>query len=258
MAGVNFGFFTDQDTTRYCYLRLRRLKAAIKDDTIIDALAEELEVSGATGKKKLTAIERRIEELRATQSSPWHQVPAPEILAASIFRARKRTDQIDKLFSQVARLRELTTPVVGWLGIAGLTPYQGGAPGMGRANLVGYRGGGLLTSVRIVGIEAVNDPAELKLATDALRTARNHSHVWYIACTPATAAGYLWEQATAPGASRWDAQALDRKLRASGSGLLIVEGEAVAQAMLPKESKPDSAKLAAFATAIQSTIRIQK
>ena len=87
---MHFGFFVDPDTTRYCGLRLRRLKEAIKDDKVQQALVEQLEVAGATGKDKMAAIERRLEELRATQTSHWFEVPVGEILAASIFKAKSR------------------------------------------------------------------------------------------------------------------------------------------------------------------------
>ena len=60
---VNFGFFVDPDTTRYAGLRLRRLKDAIKDPQVQEALVAELEATGAGGKDKMPAIERRIEEL---------------------------------------------------------------------------------------------------------------------------------------------------------------------------------------------------
>jgi hypothetical protein len=256
---VNFGFLADQDTTRYCYLRLRRLKAAIKDARIVDALAEELEVPGATGRKKMAAIERRIEELRGTKGSLWHEVPAPEILAASIFKARKRTGGIvDDLFARVPDVQDLAAPLISWMGLAGLTPYKGGVPGIGPANLVGYRGEQFLTGMWIVGIEVTNDAAELGRALDEMKTSRRHTHHSYVACTPGLAAEFLWAQATAPGVSRWDAEALRRRLQAAGCGLLLVEGDAVAQALLPQERKPDKAMLTQLATAIQSTSKIQK
>ena len=81
MRGVKFGLFVDPDTTRYSGLRLRRLKEATKDPKILDALVEELEVADAGG-NKMAAIERRIEALRATKSSLWYEVAAPEVLAA--------------------------------------------------------------------------------------------------------------------------------------------------------------------------------
>ena len=256
---MNFGFLVDQDTRRYCYLRLRRLKAAVKDAKVVDALASELEVPGATGKKKMAAIERRIDELRTTKRCLWYEVPAPEVLAASIFRARKRTAGIaDDLFGQVRRLQDLAAPLAGWLNLAGLAPYQGGVPGIGRANLVGYRGGQFLSGGRIVGIEVTNDATELDRALDEMKTTREHTHASYIACTPALAAELLWAHATSPGVSRWDAEALRRRLRASGCGLLLVEGDAVAQALLPNERRPDKAKLLQLATAIQSTSKTQR
>jgi hypothetical protein len=212
---VNFGYFIDPDTTRYCYLRLRRLKPVIKDDVVVDALMEELEVPAATGKNKMKAIERRIEELRSTKSSLWHEVPAPEILTASIFRAKKLAGAfVDDLFRAVPRVQDLATP-------------------------------------RIVGIEATNDASQLDRALDEWKTSRANTHATYIACTPALAATFLWAQATRPGVSRWDAEALQRRLKASGCGLLLVEGDAVVQTVLPREHKLDRSKLVEMATAIR-------
>jgi hypothetical protein len=251
---VNFGLFADQDTTRYCYLRLRRLKAAIKDAKVLDALVEELEVPDATSRNKLRAIERRIEGLRGAKSSFWYEVPAPEVLAASIFRARQRTGGIvEELFKRVPRVQELAAPLVTWLDIAGLTAYQGGVPGIRRANIVGYRGKQFISGGRIVGIEATNDAGQLERALDEMSTSREHTHASYIACTPALAAEFLWAQAVASRSSHWQADALRQKLQASGCGLLLVEGDAVALALLPKERRPDSAMLTQLATAIQST-----
>lgn len=257
---LNFGFLVDQDITRFCYLRLRRLKEAIKKDAkVVDALLEELEVPGATGKKKMAAIERRIEELRGLQSSLWYDVPAPEVLAASIFRARTRIPGIvHDLFGKVLRVQDLAAPLVAWLKLADLTPYEGGVPGIGAANVVGYRGGQFMSSVRLVGIEATNDATELDRALDEIEISRQHTHASYIACTPALAAEFLWAQATAPGVTRWDAEALRQRLQASGCGLLLVEGDAVAQALLPKERRPDNAKLAELAAALASTNTIRR
>jgi len=53
-------------------------------------------------------------------------------------------------------------------------------------------------------------------------------------------------------APRWEVDALRQRLRAVGCGLLLVEGNAVAQALLPEEHKPDKVKLAQLATAVQS------
>ena len=256
---MKLGIFVDQDTTRYCYLRLRRLKAAVKDTKIVDALAGALEVAGVTGKQKMPAIERRIEEQRQSKGSLWYEVPAPEVLAASLFKARTFAPAaIDELFARVTRVQDLAAPLVAWLNLAGLTPYQGGAPGTGRANIVGYRGGAFMAGARIVGIEATNDVGQLDSALDEKKASREQTHASYIACTPALAAEFLWAQSSQAGNASWDAAALLRRLQASGCGLLLIEGDAVAQAVLPKERRMSNAEIAQLSTALHSTSKVLK
>jgi hypothetical protein len=252
MEGVKFGLFVDPDTTRYSGLRLRRLKEAIKDPQVQDALVEELEVAGAAGRNKMAAIERRIEELRATKGSLWFEVAAPEVLAASIFRAKRlQGPVVDDLFKRVARVQQLAAPLAMWLDMAGLTPHPGGAPGLGRANLIGYRGGTFVSGGKVVGIEATNDVTELGRALDEPKREREKLTASYLACTPALVAELLWARtAVAP---RWAPDALREKVQAGGLGLLLVEGDAVAQTILPQERKLDTGKLAAIATALQSS-----
>jgi hypothetical protein len=251
MKSVRFGLFVDPDTTRYSGLRLRRLKQAIKDPQVLDALVEELEVTGA-GSNKMAAIDRRIEELRATKGSMWFEVAAPEVLAASIFRAKKlQGPVIDDLFKRVARAQQLAAPLAMWLDMAGLTPHPGGAPGLGRANLIGYRGGTFVSGGRVVGIEATNDVNELGRALDEPKNARDKLTASYLACTPALVAEVLWARAAV--APRWAPDALREKVLAGGLGLLLVEGDAIAQTILPQERKLDTGRLAAIATALQST-----
>ena len=186
---MKFGMFVDQDSTRFCYLRLRRLKTVLKNANILAALAAELELPAVDGRAQLAAIERRIEELRGTKDSPWYEVPAPEILAASIFAARKRArGAVDELFSAVGRVQELAAPLGSWLNIAGLKSYQGGVPGIGRANLVGYAASRLMSGPHIVGIEATNETSQLASALDSTKTTHASTHASYLACTPALAA----------------------------------------------------------------------
>ncbi len=256
---MKFGFFADQDTTRYCYLRLRRLKAAIKDAHIVDALAGTLEVSAADGRAKMAAVENRIDELRNTKSSIWFEVPAAEVLAASIFKAKGMDEAIvNDLFRAVPRVQDLSAPLVGWMDLAGLTPHQGGVPGTGAANIIGYRGGAFVSAPRVVGILAINDARQLERTLAEAAPSSELTHASYVACTPALAAEFLWAQADAPGASRWDAEALGRRLRKAGYGLLLVEGDAVAQAILPIERRPDKEMLQALAVEIQSAAKARR
>ena len=244
---MRFGFLTDQDATRYCYLRLRRLKEAIKDDEVLDALIGELEVpreglGGAPPRQKLAAIERQIERLRDTATSVWHDVPAPEILAASIFKAEKRAEGvIREVFSDARDDRQVDKPVITWLKGSGLTLVETLPPGT-PFDLVGYRKG-FLSGARVVAIAVKNDLAALVGALDAMPAFAKYASAMYLACTPALAAAYLSAHAAAPGVHRWDAEALQRRLRATGIGLLLVEEDAVAQVVLPKNRLVDGETL---------------
>ena len=247
---MKFGLFVDPDTTRYSGLRLRRLKQAIKDPKVLDALVEELEVADA-GSNKMTAIERRIEELRATKSSLWYEVAAPEVLAASIFRAKKlQGPSVDELFNRVTGVQPLAAPLATWLDLAGLTAHPGSAPGLGRANLIGYRGRSMIGGGHVVGIEATNDVNELGRALDEPTRERNNLTASYLACTPALVAELLWARTAI--SARWEADALRQKAQAGGFGLLLIEGDAVSRVILPQERKLDAAKLAAITSALYS------
>jgi hypothetical protein len=242
---VKFPSLADADRTRFCGLRMRRVKEATKDARALDAIAGELELTAAT----LAAIETRLAEWRGAAGSFWEGVEPAEMFAAVLFKARPRAPEVvDAYFRPVAKLQDLSKPLAEWLHVAGLTPQAGGVPRTGRANLLGHRGGGMIASPRNVGIEAVNDPAEIA-ATLADRSIDN-THAAYLACTPAAVAGFLWRQATHT--KRWDAEALQRGLQPTGRGLLIVEGDAVAQAILPKERKPDKALLQQLAVDLQA------
>jgi len=254
---MNFGFFVDPDTTRHCYVRLRRLKKILDDPRAVDGLADELELPAATGESRRhrkAAIERRIEALRGDKQSLWYEVPAPEVLAALVFGARKRMPEVvDELFSAVDRPEGLTAPLVGWLNLGSFVTRVSAAPGTGRANLIGYRGGQFMAKSRIVTIEPMIDADELDRALDEREGARSSAHASYVACTPAVAAGTLWARMHRPSVRHWDADALAGPLKASGRGLLLVEGDAVAQVTAPLERKPDNATVAELLKVLQST-----
>lgn len=241
---MKFPTLADPDRTRFCGLRLRRVKEAIKDPPALEAVGAELELAGAT----LPAIAARLEQLRGAAGAFWEGTEPAEIFAALLFKARARASQVvDGYFRPVSKLQDLSRPLTEWLHLAGLTAHPGGVPRTGRANLLGHRGGGMIASPRNVGIEAIDDPAEL--AVSLADRSIDNTHAAYLACTPAAVAGYLWLHATQSG--RWDAEALQRGLQPSGRGLLIVEGDAVAQAILPKERKPDKALLQQLAVDLQ-------
>jgi hypothetical protein len=240
---MNFGFFTDPDRTRHCYLRLRRLKEAIKDAAILDALIKELQVPSAgaaalSPRQKLAAIERQIDGLRADKTSTWYEMSPPEVLAAAMWSARQHAQgAVDKLFSAAVRKEDLAPPIVHWLGLVGFAPYTQFPPGVTRTDFVAFHVAQFLAKPRIMGIELLNDPTLLPEALARMTACADHTHTMYLACTPATAAAVLLARATAPGVSRWDPSMLRDKLAPLGFGLLIVEGDAVSESLPAKERK---------------------
>jgi hypothetical protein len=245
---VDFPRLADPDLTRFCYLRLRVLKEAMKNPQVLDALAREMEIPAAAG-EQLEAIERRIEELRAAPGSFWQGVEAPEIFAASILKTRTQAPElVDEIFRAVPRLQDLSKPLSEWLHLTGLNPQAGGVPRTGRANLIGARGGRFIAAPRVIGVEAINDSAELKVSLEDKSI--DNTHASYVACTPAVAASFLWFDATHR--NRWDGDALRRGLEPSGRGLILVEGDAVAQVIPAKQRKPDKELMKQLAVDLQA------
>jgi hypothetical protein len=236
---VNFGFFADPDRTRFSYLRLRRLREAIKDEAMLEAAGRELaipaeEMAAPTPRGKLSALERHIDRLRGTAGTLWSDVPAPEILAAAILRAGLAAPGPSReLFRPAARERDVVKPALTWLEGAGFTLLQDLPRGL-PVDAVGYQKGAL-SGLRVVGFAIKNDLAALEAALAGLPALTRYLSAMYVACTPALAAAYLSARAGESAPPRWDPQALERKLDAAGIGLLLIEGDASAEAKLPKQ-----------------------
>ncbi len=250
MPVVKFGFFADPDRTRYCYLRLRRLKKAIADTNMLDALAAQLEVaveSSSSPRDKLAAIERQIESLRATSSSIWHQAPAPEVLAAALFAASKQAADgpLGELFSRAPTAAALAPPVATWLVSCGLTLFDRLPPGSG-FDQVGYHKAAF-SGLRVVGVGLKNDASQIDDALESMKPFARFTQSMHLALTPASAAEYLTACAVATG--RWDGEALARRLQPLGVGLLVIEGDAVSPVVLPTTRVIDGESLTALMAA---------
>jgi hypothetical protein len=180
-------------------------------------------------------------------------VPAPEVLAASIFRSNLSDKAVGNLFSDVAKEAELSAPIIRWLGGKKLTPYTEVPLGTKRIDIVGFQKPGLWDGAKVVGIELKNDRSQLKRALDQMTTFAEYTHAMYLACTPWLAADYLDAHAEAPNVHHWDAEIFRRKLAAFGFGLLLVEGDAVYEVLAPKTREPHSGKLKEFVATIQTT-----
>jgi hypothetical protein len=247
---VKFGFFTDPDRTRYCYLRLRRLKKAITEAHALDAIAAELEVPAiapdSSPRIKMAAIDQQIDRLRATASSIWHQAPARDVLAASLFAASKRAGgRLAEVFSPAPDATTLKRPVSTWLVSAGLTLFDRLPSGVA-FELVGYHKAAF-SGLRVVAVGINNDASRIGEALETMKSFARYTQAMHLALTPAVAADYL--TATAKATGRWDGDALARRLKTVGVGLLMVEGDAVSQPVLPRTRAIDGESLTALMAA---------
>jgi hypothetical protein len=253
---VNFGFLADPDRTRYSYLRLRRLREAIKDAATLEAAGRELaippdEMAAPAARAKLAALERHIDRLRGAAGTPWSDVPAPEILAAAIFRAGLGAPGPSRdLFSPALHAGAVVKPALAWLRSAGATLLEN-LPGGLPVNAVGYQKGAL-SGLRIVGLAIKNDVDALENALEGLPSLARYMTATYIACTPALAAAYLSAVAAESTPPRWNPRALEQKLGGAGIGLLLIEGDAVAQVILPKERAVSAKALEDIVSALRA------
>jgi hypothetical protein len=241
---MRFGFFTDPDTTRFCYLRLRRLKEAMKNPQIVDGLMRELSVPSAgapmSARQKIAAIDLHIDRLRADKTSVWFGAAPGEVLAAGIFNLRTLHDAAaGSLFSDVADKNDLGPAIRLWLNVMGFVEYKDAPAGLPKVDVLAYQAGRLMTKPRIVGIELHNDVNDLEPTLARMNVVAPYTNVMYLACTPAFAAEFLLASGNAPGAKRWIPAALRLKLAALGFGLFIVEGEAVSESLAPRERQLD-------------------
>jgi hypothetical protein len=253
---MRFGLFADADRTRYSYLRLRLLREAIKDGATLEAAGRELaappdDLAAPSPRAKLAALERHIDRLRGVAGSLWHDVPAPEILAAAIFRAGLAAAGPSRdVFRPAAHERDVVRAALTWLKSGGFALFEELPRGL-PVDAVGYQKG-MLSGVRVVGLAIKNDVGELDAALERLPALARYTSAMYVACTPALAAAYLSAQAAASTPPRWDPRALEQKLRATGVGLLLIEGDAVAETILPKHRALEAKALDDIASALRA------
>ena len=228
---------------RYCYILASQIDRLLDEQKIIDAVMDQLVVPGKpselrrkTKLEKLALIELQIEHYRLSPSSMWYGVSPSEVLAATIYRASNLSDTlVFKEFHHVKRESDLEGPVSEWILRQKLGAYAEINVGKNRIDFLGYADG--ISPASSIGVELKNDLKEFDRGLDQMTTYQEHLGAVYLACTPLLAAEYLDREAEAN--DRWDAQALERKLRRFGLGLLIVEGEKVSALVAPVEKSPN-------------------
>jgi hypothetical protein len=246
--------------SRFCGLRLESVEAALDDPRVLDALVDQLQVPGKTAvlkalgaPQKFEAILERIESYRKAPTSIWYEVPAGEVLAASIWRAAKLADRVRaELFAEVKKEADLLQPVAAWLTASGLRAYDEIPLGRCRVDVLGHRPSGFLRSEQFVAVELKDDDQQLKRALDQLATFGEYAHLTYLAVTPALIADHLDRHCEGAKVPHWDGGVLYRKLEDFGFGLLVVEKGLVHEFLKPQANDPSDKKLAEVDAALAS------
>lgn len=230
---------------RYCYLSEPHLFAVLQQPKIIDAVLDQLEVPGRkcdlralSLADKISAARHQIEHYRRTPTSVWRDVDTTEVLAATIFRAATLSDRVkQEIFSDRRVEADLVEPVARWLASSGQYDVLLEVPmGLKRCDVVGRAraaGAGM-----VISIELKNDYGQLKRGFDQLVSFAEYSSFTYLALSPYVAAEYLDRHSEGVAVRHWDADALNRRLRDYGFGLLIVEGAAVHEIFRPTQRSP--------------------
>jgi hypothetical protein len=223
--GLNFSASQSRPDQRHCYVSSAQLEQLLEAPGALELLLTEL--TGRNAKslslaEQLACIRQSAIHLAVT-SSPFTGLSLEEIVVACAFAA--------KGFEQSAWKREVTTQLsaqqlrqasLAWLRERAQTITCGDAFGRSRWPLVGATSRSADWHF-LLAVSPVASAAQLEAELSAIAGEAGFAHEHYLACSPATALSYVHQQARSGQNLRWDAFALDRKLRSWGIGLLLAE-----------------------------------
>jgi hypothetical protein len=250
------------DRTRYCGLRADRLRGALADTTVLDALLVQLGAPvrpalfsefGVGAKRSLVAA--RVAAHKRTESSPWFGIDEAEIVAASIWTAVRLGDrEVHELFSASRVRADLLAPVCAWLQAKGFDAFADVPLRRQRADLFGAPA--LAEDESPVAIELLEEREELGQALERMAIWGRFAGTVYLACTPAAVAEQLNRRFEGRGVTRWEPDALYRRITQLGHGLLIVDDGAIDEVIVPEVQPPCAAALVELEAALVRAPRI--
>jgi hypothetical protein len=213
-------------------VRAAALDQLLETPGALELLAEELGVTpaprGLSPVEQLDAVRARAIHLAVTHS-PMRGLSVEEIIVLTAYNSRRfeLTSWKRELLRQ-PRPQRLNDACEAWLMQRSTTIHPGHRLGRPSWTMVGTT----LPDPRspnqfTVAVAPLVDRQTLGIELDRLASEATFAHEHYVACSPATALGYLELQARLTRPERWDSLVLDRRLRTFGIGLLLVELEEV-------------------------------
>jgi hypothetical protein len=223
---LNFSSSPSRPDKRHCYVSDAQLEQLLAAPETLELLL--LELTGRTTPlpmaEQLASIRQSAIHLSVT-SSAFTGMSVEELIVACAYASPRFEHSPWK--RDVARqlsAPELARGSLQWLEQRAESITDGRLLGKRRWPLVGATERGpdwrLLLAVSPIATAAQLEAELLQTAAEA-----DFAHEHYLACSPATALSYLYLQARSGPSLRWDAFALDRKLRSLGLGLLLAEQE---------------------------------
>jgi hypothetical protein len=230
--GLGFSPSSSNPARRHCYVRPTVLDQLLEAPGALELLAEELgvepELSALSLVEQLDAIRGRAIHLAVTHS-PVRGLSIEEIIVVTAYASRhfRRSAWKRQLLRQPTQ-QELDHACEAWLLERSSSIFGGERMGRPRWPMVGVRSSDPLEPDQFtVAVAPIADREALARELERLASEATFAHEHYLACSPATALGYLDLQAHLTRPPRWDSLVLDRKLRTFGIGLLLVESDAV-------------------------------
>jgi hypothetical protein len=230
--GLGFSPSASNPGRRHCYVGASALDQLLETPGALQLLAEALQVSASPAALSLVelleAIRRRAIHLAVTHSAV-RGLSVEEIVVVTAYASSQfdHTSWKRELLRRPGQ-QELTDACRTWLMQRAPVVEPGSRLGRARWPLVGCTSRDLRSPEQfVVALAPFAEPEALGTELDRLTNEAGFAHEHYVACCPATALGYLQQHAHATQPVRWDSLVLERKLRAAGVGLLLVERDGV-------------------------------
>jgi hypothetical protein len=240
--GLNFSANQSRPDQRHCYVSVAQLEKLLEAPGALEMLL--LELTGRTAKsastlEQLACLRQSAIHLAVTRS-PFTGLSLEEIVVACAFDSKgfEGSSWKQEVTRQVSA-SDLQAACLAWLLERTQTITDGHAIRRPHWPLIG------LTSRTddwhfLLAVSPVASASQLEQELCSIAAEADFAHEHYLACSPATALSYVSLHAHAGPSVRWDAFALDRKLRSYGIGLLLVEPSGILL-YLPARYQPHSA-----------------
>lgn len=226
--GLGFAPSASNPDRRHCYVRPAALDQLLETPRVLELLAEELGVPANPASlslvEQLEAIRGRAIHLAVT-ASPFRGLSVEEIIVLTAYASRRfdHTSFKRQLVRQPSP-HDFQLACEAWLKQRSVVIRDGQRLGRPRWPMVGCSSADPhCRSQFTVAVLPVLDADALSGHVERTQYEADFAHEHYLACSPATALSYLEQQALSARPHSWDSLVLDRKLRTTGVGLLLVE-----------------------------------